>query len=245
MTENRAHITLRGNVDYQTAKTRPLDIAFVLEADSLRHLATVLGESGRYLEYTVKLADGTSVRYPDIEEVIKQPNLRENAIVSLIAGTPTEDFQSAYVVLRKDPAPTVEYTVNGPQQKVVYLAYKLDQWVATIQQWHSRFYLSGYAGVALLVAIAAPILLWNGVVSHFFPNVPKDSTPYPWQKSVWIVGMWVLEGFATKLFPKATFAVGQGAKRYETVKKVRVALFYAIPSAVILSLIAAWIHDHY
>jgi hypothetical protein len=232
-------------VDYQATKTRSLSIAFVLDAESLRQLATVLGESGRDMQFTVKWADGTSVPYPSVEEVIQQPNSKENPIISLIAETSPEDSQSASIVFRKNPDPTVEYTINGPQRNVVYLTYKLDQWVSTTRQWYSLFSQSGYAALALLAACAAPIILWNYVVSHFFPNLPKDGTPEPWEKSVWIVGVWVFEGFSTKMFPKATFALGHGTRRHEAIKSIRGALLYAVPSSIVLGLIAAWLYDHY
>jgi hypothetical protein len=207
-------------------------------------LATVLGESGRDLQYTVTWADGTSVPYPDIEEVVQQPNSKENPIIALIAGTPQEASQSAYIVFKKNPEPTVEYTINGPQHKVVYLAHKLDEWVSTTRQWYSIFSQS-YAILTFMAAFAAPIVLWNYGVSHFFPNLPKDGTPEPWQKSVWILSLWVLEIFSTKLFPKATFAIGQGAKRHASIKSLRSTLLWVIPSSLVLSVIASWVYDHY
>jgi len=230
--------------NYQATKTRPLNFAFILDAESLRQLAGVLGESGRDLQYTVTWADGTSIPYPDIEEVIRQPNSKENPIISLIAGTPQEANQSAYIVFKKDPDPTVEYTISGPQNKVVYLAHKLEEWVSTTRQWYSVFTRS-YAFLTFVVALAAPIILWSYVVSRFFPNLPKSSTPETWQKSVWIVGVWVLEIFSTKLFPKATFAIGKGAQRYESIKSLRTALLWVIPSSLVLSGIARWLYDHY
>jgi hypothetical protein len=233
-------------VDYQTTKTRSLNIAFVLEPASLQQLANILSESGGPLEYTVKFADGSSVTYPAIGEVVALPNPTKCSIVSLIAGTSASEFRAASIVFRKSPEPTVEYTISGPQQQVVYLAYKLDQWVATITQFYSRFYQPVYAGLAIVfAAIIPPVLVWNHVIAHFLPNVPRETTPWHWQKSVSVVCMWVLLGAATKLFPTATFAVGQGAKRHETFKKVREALLYTIPSALILGVIAAWIYDHY
>ncbi len=121
---------------YEALKERSLKIAFVVNGDLLRRLATVLGEVSSNLEYTVKFSDGTSVRYPDVEDIIKLPNSSEHSIVSLIAGTPEGTEQTAYVTLRKsDPeASSVEYTISGQQSKVVYFASQLDDWIAAVRQ---------------------------------------------------------------------------------------------------------------
>jgi hypothetical protein len=233
-------------VDYPTTKTRSLNIAFVLDEPSLRSLAAVLGEPQRALEYTVRWADGTSVRYVTVDEVIRQQNAKENPMVSLIVGTSKADPQPAFIVLRKNPEPTVEYTIDGPQWHVVYLASKLDSWVSAIRQWYSIFSLSGYALLVILTVLFAPFYLWVHVVSHFFPDVPKHATPQPLAENVWFAAIWGGALFALKVFPKGTFAVGLGgAGRYKTIKNIRGTLLYAIPSTVILSLISSWIYDHY
>src|SRR5258707_11603388 len=124
----------------EASKTRTLDIAFVVNADLLRRLATILGETSDKLEYTVKFSDGTSVHYHDIEEVIGQPNSKERSIVSLIAGPADERVRSAYVNLKKNGSPSVEYTINGTQRDVIYFADQLDDWVSAVRQWYSPFF---------------------------------------------------------------------------------------------------------
>jgi len=228
---------------YQATKIRPLDIAFVLDAKSLEQLATILSEAALYLQYTITFADGTTVRYPVVKEVIEQPNPTNNAIVSLIAGTPTEEAQSCYIVFRSKPAPTLEYTINGPQERVVYLSHKFDQWIETIRQGYSILYRPAVAWLILAVAIYSPIFLWDHVVSHFLLNVPATGS---WVKSLFSLGLWAFWILvATTLLPKATFALGQGARRHQTIKNIRASLSYTIPLAIAGSLVAAWLHDHY
>src|SRR5258708_23590547 len=91
-------------VKNEASKTRSLKIAFVVNADHLRRLATVLGEASKQLEYTVGFSDGTSVHYNDVDDIIKLPNSNEHSIISLIAGTPEAGNQTAFVTLRQsDP----------------------------------------------------------------------------------------------------------------------------------------------
>lgn len=228
---------------YQTTKIRPLNIAFVLNEKSLKQLKTVLSDAASNLQFSVTFSDGTTVRYRTIDEVIELPNPASNPIVSLIAGTPTEEAQSCYIVFRGKPAPTVEYTISGQQERVVYLAHKFDQWIETIRQWYSFLYQPVWSLIAIGFAVFSPLLLWNYVVSHLMTNVPPNGSlrKNAFLFSLW--GLWIL--LRAMLIPKSTFAVGDGIHRHQIIKSIRVALYYAIPLAIGGSLIATWLHDHY
>lgn len=228
---------------YRTTKIRPLDIAFVLDAASLNQLATILSEAARDLQFTITFADGTTVRYPVVREVVEQPNPTRNAIVSLIGGTPTEDPQSCYIVFRNKPTPTVEYTINGPQERVVYLANKLDQWIETIRQGYSILYRPVVSWIAVALAFYSPFFLWDHGVAHFLRSpMPTGSVV----KSLFMFGLWGLWILiATTLLPKTTFAIGQGARRHQTIRNIRLALLYTIPLAIVGGLITTWLYEHY
>src|SRR6266568_6292387 len=152
----------------EASKTRSLDIAFVVTPDLHKRLAVILGETSDTLEYTAKFSDGTSVHYNKIEDVIGQPNSDERSIVSLIAGTADETVKSAYVNLKKNDSPSLEYTINGAQRDVIYFADKLDDWVAATRQWYSPFFSSekGLSGAGLVLAAVAfilPIYAWEHI----------------------------------------------------------------------------------
>jgi len=116
-------------MENRASKTRSLNIAFVLSPDLLKRLGVILTEASETLEFTVRFADGTSVQYSRVAEIIEQPNSEHRSIVSLIAGTTGEGTPSANVVLKanaKESEPSVEYTLSGPQRSVVYLSDQLD-----------------------------------------------------------------------------------------------------------------------
>ncbi len=129
-------------MENRASKIRSLNIAFVLTPDLLRRLAVILKEASEQLEFTVKFADGVSVDYANVEQIIEQPNSEHRSIVGLIAGTTEDGIPSANVVLKSKCAsgeePSVEYTLTGPQRSVIYLADQLDDWVAATSQWYSR-----------------------------------------------------------------------------------------------------------
>lgn len=228
----------------EASKTRSLKIAFVVNADNLRRLNTVLSEASKQLEYTVGFSDGTSVRYGDVEDIIKLPNSAEHSITSLIAGTPEEGNQSAFVTLRKSgpESPSLEYTLNGQQRNVVYLGAQLDDWVAAIRQWYSvgRSFEAAGAFFALIVLLA-PIFAWGYLFQFLFPQALRTLS---WVKSLAIVLLYVAEFGIFKLFPRGTFAIGRVAARHEFLVWVRRGVLAALAVSVIAGVIANLITRH-
>jgi len=222
---------------YEASKTRTLDIAFVIDAALLRRLSVILSEASKKLEYTVKYSDDTSVHYHDVEEVIGQPNSNERSIVSLIAGPADENGKSAYVNLKKNDSPSLEYTINGVQRDVIYFADQLDDWVAAVRQWYSPFFSgpstpSG-AGIVLLIAAGfLPIYVWD-YISKLFGVLQKGGT-YQWVALPAMIAMWVAEYFILKLFPRGTFALGQGERRHQFFIYVRRTVLFGSFLSVII-----------
>ena len=92
------------SMEAEASKTRSLDIAFLVDADHLRQLENVLREVGDSVEYQMRFSDGHALQCRSLEEVLKQPNSRARAVISLIAGVTGRGKQSAYVVLKDAPA---------------------------------------------------------------------------------------------------------------------------------------------
>jgi len=213
-------------------------MAFLVDAALLNRLETVLAEVAEPLQYKVKFSDGDEVEYPNVEQIIQQPNTSGRSIISIVASTPGEKEEFANVVLRNNPSPHVEYTVNGPQQRVAYFGNQLDQWVATIRKWYSPIFISTVpALLALAFAVYAPIFVWEHVASRFLPVEIIEGKTDSWIRTISIVGMWVAEFGATKLFPRATFAIGQGVNRDNNLKYVR-GIIVAFAISVLAGMVA-------
>lgn len=227
----------------EASKTRTLDIAFVVDAEHLRRLAVILTETSDKLEYTVTYSDGTNVHYGDIEDIIGQSNSNERSIVSLIAGTADERFKSAFVNLKKDGSPSLEYTVHGSQRDVIYCANQLDDWVASVRQWYSLFISSkngSPASLALGVAcIILPIYAWDWI-SRLYSGFGKDGS-YQWIALPALILMGVAEYYILRLFPRGIFAVGHGMKRCQFNIYVRTTVIAGLVLSVIAGVIANWI----
>jgi hypothetical protein len=254
----------------EAEKTRSLKIAFVVNADHLRHLARVLGKVSKQVEYTVGFSDGTNVRYADVEEVIDQPNSGEHSITSLIAGTPEEktldDIRympstggpgvpstkvavgpppTAYVTLRKSnpsESPSVEYTISGTQGTVVHLAGQLDDWVAFIRQWYSAGRsFEGAGAVFAFTALVAPLVVWGYAFQYLFPTSVRTLS---WVKSLVVVLLYIAEYGIFKLFPRGTFAIGRGAGQDRALATLRWTVIVILPLSILAGVIANLMTRH-
>lgn len=239
-------------MEAEASKTRSLDIAFVVGVDDLRQLENMLREVGDALEYQVRFSDGHALQFRDVADVLKLPNSRARAIVSLIAGVTGRGKQSVYMVLKdapvqysgilgtsSGPSPSVEYTITGTQKNVIYLGDKFDEWTAGIRQWYSAFY-RGVLSFALAAAIiAVPIWLWSTAAPHIFSATFLKA--HDWLQIATIISLWVAIYWTLKLFPRATFAFGQGTQRHQFFIYLRNSVLGAFGLSALASLLANWL----
>jgi hypothetical protein len=239
-------------MEVEASKTRSLEIAFLVDAEHLRQLESLLQEVGDSIEYQMRFSDGHALQCRSLEEVLKQPNSRARAVVSLIAGVTGRGKQSVYVVLKdapsqssgvlssnSGPSPSVEYTIRGTQKNVIYLGDKLDEWTAGIREWYSAFYRGALALVLFFLIVVGPIWLWNNASPHLLPSTFLRA--HDWIQGAVIVSLWVAIYWTFKLFPRATFAIGQGAKRHQFFSYLRNSILGGFILSVLASLLANWL----
>jgi hypothetical protein len=229
-------------MNYRASKIRSSNVAFVLTPDLLKRLAVILGEVSKQLEFTVKFADGVSVDYANVEEIIDQPNSERRSIVGLIAGT-TGDETSANVVLKSKFASEqklpIEYTLNGPQRSVIYLADQLDDWVAATSQWYSRLLSPTYMVPIGIGAFFLPLYVTSRVTDFL------TAKGFPSWAGLIALGLMVLaEYFFFKLFPRGTFAIGRGAARHQFLKGFQVVVLIGLAVSIVGGVIANMLTKH-
>jgi hypothetical protein len=224
-------------MENEASKTRSMDIAFLVDSDNLRGLEKLLGEIKGALEYKVKFSDGSTIKYPNIEDIIAQPNSGKRFIVSILASVEGHAGQSAFLTLRNDPEPSVEYTISGPQRNVIYFADKLDDWIASFRQWYSAFFSSRLGALAALAAFVLPLFLADKI-QYLFPANKS------WMPPTTIVVVAVAEYWTFKLFPRATFAIGQGARRHQFFSMIRTTVLAGFVISLLASVLANWLTRH-
>jgi hypothetical protein len=227
---------VQNHMENETTKNRPLKTAFLLDPPSLKSLQTLLAEIHGPVEYRVKFSDGTTVKYDDVEEVIGQPNAGTKSIVSIMTSVEGEG-RSAFLGMRGAPEPSVEYTLTGMQRDVIYFSEKLDVWIASCTQWYSTFYTSNL-GLLLAVGVITLPVFFAGRVGKVFPPGKRDWHSY--LAGMTLVGVAVAEYWTLKLFPRATFAVGYGAKRNQLFSVIRISVLLAVAVA----LVREWLMRH-
>lgn len=235
----------------EASKTCSFAIAFVADSEHLRQLQNMLREVGESLEYQVKFSDGSTRQYRDIEEVLKEPNARARAIVSFSAGVKGRSKQSANIVLSTlvpnstDEglrSPSVEYNINGTHKDVGFWGPKLDEWVAGIRQWYSLFYHGVLLFVLMAVVIGGPPSLWKSASPHLLSEAFLKA--HSWLGAIFLISSWAAIYWLFKLFPRATFAIGQGARRHHFVQYLRTSVLVAFGVSVLASLLANWLTRH-
>jgi hypothetical protein len=224
-------------MENEGSKNRTIDIAFLVDSENLQSLEKLLSEIKGERDYKVKFSDGSTIKYSEVDDVLGQPNSDKRFIVSLLASVEGNTGQSAFVSMRNDPEPSVEYTINGPQRNVIYFADKLDDWIASSKQWYSVFYSSRLVLLPVIGAFILPFYLSD-----------KAETLFPAQKS-WIglttiVAVIAAEIGFFKLFPRGTFTIGYGTKRHQMFNYVRSGLIVTFVLSIIAGLITNWLSGH-
>jgi hypothetical protein len=225
-------------MENETSKTRSLKVAFLLDPPNLRNLQTLLSEIKGSPEYKVKFSDDSTTKYTDVDKIIDQPNAGSKFIVSIIASVEDEQGHSIFLTMRGDPDPSVEYTLTGGQRDVFNLADSLDNWIASCTQWYSTFYASSLEALLWIGLIALPIYL-TGQVSKVYS--PKGSDWHSYLPMATLIGVSVAEYWVLKLFPRATFAIGYGARRDQLFGIIRNSVLLAIAVAIV----SEWLMRHF
>jgi hypothetical protein len=230
-------------MENEASKTRASNIAFLVDANALTNLENnILSEIKGTLEYKVKFSDGSTIKYPDADSIVGQPNSENRFIISILASVAGQPKCSAYVNLRSNPEPPVEYTVNGPQRDVIYLSAKLDDWIASCRQWYSAAFSSSIGTGIAVAAFFIPFYLMTRVSEVFPAKKPGLAGLIP-LATLLIVGL--IEYWIYKMLPRGTFAIGYGIKRKEKYNYILSALIAAFVISILAGLFTAWIAHHF
>ena len=107
--------------------------------------------------------------------------------------------RSAFLGMRGDPEPSVEYTLMGGPRDVIYFSEKFGDWIASCTQWYSPFYTTNLGLLLAVVVIALP-LFFAGRVATVYPSGKGDWHAY--LTLVTLFGVGVAEYWTLKLFPR-------------------------------------------
>jgi hypothetical protein len=217
-------------MENQSVKERAFKNAFLIDPSNLKTLQTILSKVSSLVEYRVRFSDGTTVRYNDIEQVISQSNAGEKSFVSF--GASVEGEGASLLLTMRGDSDSSEYKLAGVESRVDHLAKNLDGWIASCTQWYSVFYTSSLSLLLAFVCFIVPIFLANRVANIYPPGKGDWHSYLP---AFTLVSVSVAEYWILRLFPRATFALGYGARRNQ--------MFNVIRISVLLAILVGWLKD--
>jgi hypothetical protein len=247
-----------------TKKSRYVRMAYLLDADKLRQLVSLLGENvtshidvsesplvnDKEIDYSVDFSDGTSRDFSSIEDVLNLPNSSKRRITSLSLSTPP--FYSpirARVGFRQDRSIAASYDLTGDDKEVLSLADKLDEYMLGVRQWYSP--LTRFSFFWLLCFLYGVVfVLWNLTMGadYLFPNLLPIESSASSESSPGVQGVvvgafliiitvvWLLDWLFRATFPVSTFAIGQGIERHERLNKFRVIFLTSVLLPILVTL---------
>lgn len=226
-----------------TTKSRYIRMAYLLDADRLRQLVTLLEENvtdqidlsdsllvkDKDIAYSVDFSDGTSRTFNSLEGVLVLPNSSKRRITSLSLSTPY--FYGpirASIRFRQDRSLAVNYDLTGDDKEVLSLSDTLDEYVLGVRQWYSALTRLSVAGFLVLL-YGGVWVVGNLVVAadYLFPSLLPIESASSSETSIGQQGLvygvllaafvvaWLFDWLFKKVFPVSTFAIGQGTERHK------------------------------
>jgi len=258
-----------------------LDMAFVLDVDSLRQLTELLTKevleqldveesdrSERGIEYSVGLFDGSTISTNDLDEVIALPNSPRRAITSIELSTPYSSGKiRATVRLRNEDIISITYDLRGEDKEVVALSDKLEENFLGLRQWYSFVgiefglkLLVGFSLVFILLVICVGVIVAGTAYPNFenfreeIRNLQSELKVFTLVTSVLTVcaGLFLMStlffslgtssSWTGSLFPRGTFAIGQGVERHKRRRRFRnivlTCILVPVPVGILVNLIS-------
>lgn len=230
-------------------------MAFLVDGERLRRLDRLLEEkvlakeqpsyqdASKRPNYRVDFSDGSNLATTSVDEILDDPNSRQRRITAITINTPyTNRRLRARISFRPyNFGSSIEYEVSGDTASVLGLADELDQRLQGFRQPYSpilrvNFFLLAAAYFVILYLYAATVSAMT--------DAPDTAASLREVLFSWLlvfgpfVAAALLQWLRSRLFPVATFAIGQGLARNKTLNFWRVVVIVGLVVGVVSSVIA-------
>lgn len=221
--------------------------AFVVNCEDARKIWELLEDSVGKTEATAQCSDDMERKFSNSEDLLAYENPRGRQITQLCFTARSSDRESRVDLTFSSGRyhPSIRLHATGPEALVSGLKQAITDKTAGIRPWYSPavhidfLYIVG-ALVFLLIAIAQVMV-----------GTTKPSGGMSLQEAIGGLGVifgvfgllalliWGLNALRRRYFPVATFAIGQGERRYDFDEKIRWIVFVGLLVSVAGSIIAA------
>ena len=214
-----------------TSRTSDLTIPFVLTEGSLKKLDEALGRFADKVAYRVDCADELQ-RELDLKKLLAFENAPKKAITTITADATKEgdNLRGAIVRLRQSSfRATIILVFRGPESEVEKLSDAVESILAGMRPWY--WWLAKHPFVNLVLAVPLPLMVVMYSLEVWWNRIGRSQITFRGGALAGLVilgaallntaAIFALVWFTSKLFPRATFAIGQGLSRYNVLEKIR------------------------
>jgi hypothetical protein len=221
----------------QASKQREKYLAFAVDSDSLRKLDAILRQAQGEVVYRLTCSDGSTIEYPDLEQVLAFPNSPRRAITAMDVRAGWTGHAGCELKLKnRRILESVSYSVSGDERLVYDLSDKLDDWISQATEWYTFFSFPFTGAVFGLIGLAALTSVMTPLEQRFPHLKPLMDT-----LSIGLLVLLVSALVAIPLFPVGSFLIGAGVKRYNNLRFIRYGIIATLILGVLGSIIATLI----
>jgi hypothetical protein len=232
---------------------RSFNGAFVIDEDALRRLSGIVAEVSETCDYIVTLESGVTFKLDTIDAVLNVHNPAENPIRAIEVRTSANQEFGVKVRITSERQWRSGYwhvfSTFG-EKDASYLSQRLDDWVAGIQPWYSGIATLNFILTFFGVLFTAFLGLLLIALIPTDPGGPvEEGHRFALSELSQLVGSWIwvtpvilaipADFIRSRLFPKGTFAIGDGVYRYMRAMAWRNAFMLGVGVLLLASIVMA------
>ena len=225
-TEGHTRSLTQGSTNVKAKWSISKDGAFVCEAEDLERLTRLLELEVGEISWEIACADGVTRSGDNVAMLLEFDNAPNRKIqrLRLHAGGYVAE-RSASVQLGGS-LDVLHVSIDGPAEVVDQLRPALESQLSGLRVWYGRVADFDFLGASMLFLFLLGGTLFLAVVLLESSNESAETSRRPQAIFITvIVGIpviaWGLNKIRDRLFPRVTFAIGQGKRRHEHLEKVR------------------------
>ena len=217
--------------------------AFVLHENDLRNIWQKLETYGGNVTATVQFSDNVARNVHNIEGLIDFENSNKRAILNIKLESLSDERDSRTIIeFDNSSYRTIAVISSGNDDLVTRVSDELPEFISGLKPWYSSI-----SRLDIFWLIFVPFVL-AFTFADMMHTSSSQNVALTFSQSATVVGMVALAGLAlylfhkllsswkNYLFPIASFAIGQGAKRYDTQDKFRFTVVIGFFVSIVASL---------
>lgn len=228
------------------SKNDTLKNPYVLTADDLRKLHETFQIFGYPITYDVSCSDGLKREFTDVNELLRYENPPNRKIKSItVCITSVEPTKATYPLMAVVTfgQHEIHVSIKWIEETLLKFDAAFQERLSGMRPWYAPLAMINFAP-SKLMAILLALLYGAAVYKPGAITLANDVTTFL-AVAISILGIAFLIFVGGNLlaflnhlfFPKAVFAIGQGAKRHDDKEKIR----WGIIISFLISIVSGWV----